>query len=68
MKSPTAVPNLELYEDIWPTDQDPVIRRLMRSRFSVGGFPPEGEKDRSLSISARMDGNFRWAAVSAGIA
>jgi putative SOS response-associated peptidase YedK len=45
---PSAAPNLESREDIWPTDPTPVIRRLEdgRNEFAVlrWGFPPVGEE------------------------
>src|SRR5881394_2806298 len=45
---PTAAPNLEPRDDIWPTDRAPVIRRLAdgTNEFSElrWGFPPARSK------------------------
>ena len=56
---PSAAPNLEPREDIWPTDQAPVIRRLEdgRNEFAVlrWGFPPAKPKGAPV-INFRSEG------------
>jgi hypothetical protein len=46
VKWPNAAPNLELRDDIWPTDRAPVIRRLQTEQTSFrscgGAFPGLG--------------------------
>jgi putative SOS response-associated peptidase YedK len=56
---PSAAPNLEPREDIWPTDPAPVIRRLEdeRNEFAVlrWGFPPAKPKGPPV-INFRSEG------------
>jgi putative SOS response-associated peptidase YedK len=56
---PSAAPNLEPREDIWPTDPAPVIRRLEdgRNEFAVlrWGFPPAKSKGAPV-INFRSEG------------
>jgi putative SOS response-associated peptidase YedK len=59
VRFPTAAPNLEPREDIWPTDRAPVIRRLEdgTNQFSEirWGFPPGRPKGASV-INFRSEG------------
>jgi putative SOS response-associated peptidase YedK len=59
VKWPTAAPNLEPREDIWPTDKAPVIRRLEdgTNEFSElrWGFPPARPKGPPV-INFRSEG------------
>ena len=56
---PSAAPNLEPRDDIWPTDRAPVIRRLEdgRNEFTVlrWGFPPARPKG-APAINFRSEG------------
>ena len=58
IKFPTAAPNLEPRDDIWPTDRAPVIRRredgveLVQLRW---GFPPARPKGAPI-INFRSEG------------
>ena len=56
---PSAAPNLEPREDIWPTDSAPVIRRLEdgRNEFALlrWGFPPAKPKGAPV-INFRSEG------------
>ena len=56
---PSAAPNLEPHEDIWPSDPAPVIRRLDdgKNQFSVlrWGFPPARPKGAPV-INFRSEG------------
>ena len=58
---PSASPNLEPREDIWPTDPAPVIRRLEdgTNEFAVlrWGFPPARSKGAPV-INFRSEGRY----------
>src|SRR3954449_3952633 len=64
---PTAAPNLEPREDIWPTDRAPVIRRLEdgTNEFTElrWGFPPARPKGRRSSTFGLKAVAFRLAAA-----
>ena len=63
---PTAAPNLEPREDIWPTDIAPIIRQTDEgAEFTLlrWGFPPARPKARRSSISDLRTGAFRSAAA-----
>src|SRR5690348_7386219 len=59
VKWPSAAPNLEPRDDIWPTERAPVIRRLQdgTNEFSElrWGFPPARPKGRPV-INFRSEG------------
>ena len=67
VRFPRAAPNLEPREDIWPTDQAPVIRRLedATNEFTTlrWGFPPARPRVLRPSISGRRGGVSRSAGV-----
>ena len=72
---PTAAPNLEPREDIWPTDKAPVIRRTLNREYdqahqamlavsSLGGRIPG--RTRGVDAAARIDpfsSRFNWASL-----
>ena len=73
VKWPTAAPNLEPRDDIWPTDPAPVIRRLEdgTNEFVVlrWGFPPAKPKGAPV-INFRAEGPALpgWPVCRAGVA
>ena len=59
---PSAAPNLEPRDDIWPTDTAPVIRQTDDGHEFIQlrwGFPPTKPKGRRLSISVPRNDAFR---------